>query len=160
MPARQSSHAATRLRVSVRPVCHADLAVMVELDARAFGRARPAYFAHRLALLDQAASTSHTIGLVAECSGAVVGLIMGTLTSGEFGFTQVTALIDSLAVAPAQQRRGVGERLVTAFVSEAALLGAGEVYTLVNWNTWDMLKFFDALGFGLATTIPLHRQIS
>ena len=74
------------------------------------------------------------------------------------GFAQVTALVDSIAVDPAYLR-GVGRRLANAFVTEGEARGAREVYTLVNWNAWDMLKFFDSIGFSLASTIPLRRTI-
>lgn len=145
--------------VAIRPVSLADLDAVVALDASVFGMPRRAYFERRLASLGQTGPQVHTIGLVAEASGVIVGLVMGTLTHGEFGFTQVTALVDSIAVRPDQQRRGIGRQLASAFLGESAAQGAGEIYTLVNWNAWDMLKFFDSLGFSLATTVPLRRQI-
>lgn len=137
----------------------ADLDALVELDALVFGQARPAYFERRLGMLGGSPSHGGAVGLVAEASGRVVGLAMGTLTAGEFGFTATTALVDSIAVQPAHQRRGVGRQLADAFLAACAAQGAIEVYTLVNWNSWDMLRFFDALGFALASTIPLCRQI-
>jgi ribosomal protein S18 acetylase RimI-like enzyme len=147
------------LPVAIRPVRPADLDAVVELDASVFGSPRRAYFERRLASLGQTGPQVHTIGLVAEASGTIVGLVMGTLTHGEFGFTQVTALVDSIAVRPDHQRRGIGRQLASAFLAESAAQGASEVYTLVNWNAWDMLKFFDSLGFALAATVPLRRQI-
>jgi hypothetical protein len=30
---------------------------------------------------------------------------------------------------------------------------------LVNWDNWTLLKVFHALGFTLASTIPLERRI-
>lgn len=147
-------------RVVIRPLRRADLDAVVDLDASVFGAPRRAYFERRLASLGQTGPEVHTIGLVATVSDTVVGLVMGTLTHGEFGFTQVTALIDSLAVRPEHQRQGIGRRLATAFLDESAQQGATEAYTLVNWNTWDILKFFDSLGFALAATVPLRRGIA
>jgi ribosomal protein S18 acetylase RimI-like enzyme len=146
--------------VAIRPLRRADLDAVVELDASVFGAPRRAYFERRLASLGQTGPEVHTIGLVAETGEAVVGLVMGTLTHGEFGFAQVTALIDSLAVRPEHQQRGIGRRLAAAFLEESAAQGATEAYTLVNWNSWDLLKFFDTLGFVLASTVPLRRRIS
>jgi ribosomal protein S18 acetylase RimI-like enzyme len=145
--------------VAIRPMRPADLDAVVELDASVFGAPRRAYFERRLASLGQIGPQVHTIGLVAEASGAIVGLVMGTLTHGEFGFTQVTALVDSIAVRPDHQRRGIGRQLASTFLGESAAQGASEVYTLVNWNACDMLKFFDSLGFALAATVPLRRPI-
>ncbi len=159
MPSQRPPRASSRSQVTIRAMRPSDLDAVVELDARVFGEPRPAYFERRMASLGQDEATSHTIALVAEASGAMVGLVMGTLASGEFGFAQVTALVDSIAVHPDYQRRGVGRRLANAFVTEGEARGAREVYTLVNWNAWDMLKFFDSVGFSLASTIPLRRTI-
>jgi predicted N-acetyltransferase YhbS len=162
MPARRSARTPRRAPVAIRRMRASDLNAVVALDARVFGEPRPAYFERRLASLaslERAERAMRTIGVVAEEGGAVVGFVMGTLTYGEFGFTQITALIDSLAVDPDHQRRGTGRALATAFLEESAAQGAREVYTLVNWNAWDMLRFFDALGFVIAPTLPLHRPI-
>lgn len=145
--------------VVIRPMRRTDLDAVVDLDASVFGAARRTYFEHRLASLGQTGPEVHTIGLVAESGRATVGLVMGTLTHGEFGFSQVTALIDSLAVRPEYQQRGIGRRLAAAFLEESVAQGATEAYTLVNWNAWDLLKFFDSLGFALASTVPLRRSI-
>jgi predicted N-acetyltransferase YhbS len=147
-------------RVVIRPLRRADLDAMVNLDASVFGAPRRAYFEHRLASLGQTGPEVHTIGLLAEADGAIVGLVMGTLTHGEFGFSQVTALIDSIAVRPEHQKRGVGRQLAAAFLDESAEQGATEAYTLVNWNAWDLLTFFGSLGFALASTVPLRRSIA
>ena len=153
-----TSHA-ERSRATIRTMRPDDLDAVTQLDARVYGTPRRAYFERRLAALLPNAVEGHAIGLVAEDDGAVVGFVMGSLTSGEFGFSEVTALVDSIAVHPGQQRRGVGQRLASAFVAESAAHGARDVYTLVNWNAWDMLKFFDSLGFSLAQTVPLRLRI-
>jgi ribosomal protein S18 acetylase RimI-like enzyme len=146
--------------VAIRPLRNADLDAVVDLDASVFGAPRRAYFERRLVSLGQTGPEVHTIGLVAETGEVIVGLVMGTLTHGEFGFAQVTALIDSLAVRPEHQRQGIGHRLAAAFLEESAAQGATEAYTLVNWNSWDLLRFFDSLGFALASTVPLRRSIA
>jgi predicted N-acetyltransferase YhbS len=136
-----------------------DLELVVGLDARVFGKARPAYFERRLASLRAHDTSGHTLGLVAEADGSIVGFVLGTLTSGEFGFEEVTVLMDSIAVAPNRQRHGIGHQLTRALVTESAALGARDVYTLVNWKAWDMLAFFEAAHFGLAQTVLLHQHI-
>ena len=162
MSAHRPVHSTDVTQVTIRAMRSSDLDAVVELDASVFGEVRRAYFERRLSSLEGSGPAARTIGLVAEMPGApakLVGLVMGTLTSGEFGFAQVTALVDSIAVHPSQQRKGIGRQLAAAFLEESAALGARDVYTLVNWNAWDMLKFFDSLGFALASTVPLRRQI-
>lgn len=159
MVTRRPLHHTERTSVTIRRMHPDDLDAVVQLDASVFGEPRPAYFERRLTSLSEHDPESDTIGLVAESRGAMVGFVMATLTSGEFGFTEITALMDSIAVHPAQQRHGTGKRLIEALVAESTSRGARDMYTLVNWNSWDLLKFFDSLQFGLAPTILLRRRI-
>lgn len=160
MATRRSPHVAGHVHTSIRWMRPSDLEAVVRLDARVFGAARQAYFEQRLAALDPQAPAAHTIGLVAEEDGAIAGFAMGTLTSGEFGFSEVALLMDSIAVHPRRQRRGIGRQLAEALIAEGAARGARDVYTLVNAKSWDMLKFFDSVHFGLAQTMLLRRPIS
>lgn len=145
--------------VSIRTMVYADLAVVVELDALVFGAMRVAYFERRLAGLNEQDADGRTVFLVAGYRGMVIGFVMGTLAYGEFGLTQVTAILDSIAVHPRYQRQGLGRQLIEAFIERSAHQGAAEVYTLVHWDNWTLLKTFHALGFALASTIPLERRI-
>ena len=159
MAAYRSPRAAERSHTSIRWMRPGDLEAVVRLDAQVSGAARQAYFEQRVAALDHNDPAAHAIGLVAEDDGALTGFVMGTLTSGEFGFSEVALLMDSIAVHPRRQRRGIGRQLAEALIAEGAARGARDVYTLVDWNSWDMLKFFDAIGFSLAQTVPLRRRI-
>ena len=145
--------------VSIRPMRQTDLSIVVELDAHVFGSSRPAYFERRLVVLDSADSEMRAIFLVAIYQDQVIGFVMGTLAYGEFGLTQVTAILDSIAVHPGYQHQGIGQKLAEAFMKQSAKQGASAIYTLVNWDNWTLLKFFHALGFELASTIPLERRI-
>lgn len=145
--------------ISIRPMQPADLAVVIELDARVSDKPRTAYFERRLAALEHPTTGNHLIFLVADYRGEVVGFVMGMLASGEFGLAQVTAIVDSIAVHPRYQRQHIGQRLIESFLSQSINLGAKTAYTLVQWENWELLKAFHALGFSLASTIPLERQI-
>jgi ribosomal protein S18 acetylase RimI-like enzyme len=145
--------------VSIRTMERADLAVVVELDALVFGAMRSAYFERRLAGLDEKDADARMVFLGADYQGSVIGFVMGTLAYGEFGLTQVTAILDSIAVHPRYQQQGIGRQLIEAFIQRSTLHGAATVYTLVNWDNWTLLKAFHSLGFALASTIPLERRI-
>lgn len=145
--------------VSIRAMEQADLAVVVELDALVFGAMRAAYFERRLAALNEQETETRMIFLVACYHDAVIGFVMGTLAYGEFGLTQVTAILDSIAVHPRYQQQGIGGQLIEAFIERSMHQGADAVYTLVRWDNWTLLKTFHALGFALASTIPLERRI-
>lgn len=159
MVTRRPPHANQRSRATIRSMRPDDLDAVVQLDARVFGESRHDYFERRLAVLDERIQVGHTIALVAEEDGAVVGFVMATLTNGEFGFSEITVLMDSIAVHPGRQRHGIGQQLMKALLAESAARGAYDVYTLVNWKSWDMLKFFDSMQFNLAQTILLRRPI-
>lgn len=148
-----------RQEVSIRPMQRSDLSVVIELDARVLGKPRPAYFERRLAALEHQESRNHLIFLVADYHDERIGFVMGTLASGEFGLAQVTAIVDSIAVHPHYQHQHIGQQLIEAFLSQSTSLGARVAYTLVQWQNWELLKAFHALGFSLASTIPLERQI-
>ena len=145
--------------MSIRTMGQADLAVVVELDTLVFGAMRSAYFERRLTALDEQDADTHMVFLVADYRGMVIGFVMGTLAYGEFGLTQVTAILDSIAVHPRYQQQGIGRQLIEAFIERSTRQGAAAVYTLVNWDNWVLLKTFHALGFVLASTIPLERRI-
>ncbi len=145
--------------VSIRPMQQADLQIVIELDAHVFGSTRPAYFERRLLALDNADAGTRSIFFVAIYRDQVIGFIMGTLAYGEFGLMQVTAILDSIAVHPVYQQQGIGQKLAEAFMKQSAYKGASSVYTLVNWDNWTLLKVFHALGFEVASTIPLERRI-
>jgi ribosomal protein S18 acetylase RimI-like enzyme len=146
------------LEVSIRPMRPSDISAVIELDGHVLGKPRTTYFERRLAALEHADTGHHLIFLVADCHDEILGFIMGTLTSGEFGFAQVTAIIDSIAVHPLYQRQHLGQQLIETYLSQSASLGAKAAYTLVQGENWELLKVFHALGFSLATTIPLERQ--
>jgi len=146
--------------VIIRVMRRSDLPVIIALDAQAFGTERPAYYEHKLTTFDPANPRAPAVSLVADYHDTVSGFVMGTLAYGEFGLPQLTALIDSIAVHPRLQRQGIGQRLIEAFIEESERHGAASVYTLVNWDNWNLLKVFHSLGFSLASTIPLERRIN
>lgn len=148
-----------REKLTVRVMEQADLAVVVALDALVFGSKRGAYFERRLAVLNDRQTDTRAIFLVADYHHTVIGFVMGTLAYGEFGLTQVTAILDTIAVHPRYQRQGVGRQLIEAFIEQGRQQGGAAVYTLVNWDNWTLLNVFHSLGFALASSIPLERRI-
>jgi len=56
-------------------------------------------------------------------------------------------LVDQLAVEPAQRRRGIGRRLMTAVAERAAQCGASRVELTVRAHNEAAMAFYAALGF-------------
>ena len=79
--------------------------------------------------------------------GKVVGVILGEVSGWEFGIFDTIGWVSIIGVDPAYQHQGIAERLTQDFVKNVKSVGVTILYTLVNWNDWDLLKFFRAMGF-------------
>ncbi len=122
-----------------------DLDTIVEIDTKVFGQRRAEYYKRKMDLaMDR---TQLNISLAAEIEGKVVGFMMGTIYFGEFGIPETTASLDTLGVDPAFQRRGVGQELMEQLMSNLKAVRVENLYTLVDWDDWDLLRFFAAGGF-------------
>jgi ribosomal protein S18 acetylase RimI-like enzyme len=99
-----------------------------------------------------------------------VGFIMGYVSGWEFGVPDTIGWIDTLGVDPAYQRQGIGRALFTALIEnfkhsgtektpESKIEGVNVVYTLTNWNDWDLVQFYNAMGFKKGEMLNLKLQI-
>jgi len=131
-------------RVSLRPLTLGDLDAIVEIDRKVLGKPRRDYWKKKIELPNPRYPLSC---LVAEYEGKVVGFIVGEVSGWEFGIPDTIGWISTIGVDPAHQHHGVARRLSQEFVKNLKAIGVTVVYTLVNWNDWDLLKFFHAMGF-------------
>jgi ribosomal protein S18 acetylase RimI-like enzyme len=132
-------------QMSIRPLIPSDLDAIVEIDRRVLGIPRQDFWKKRMELIG-AARYPHS-SLVAEVEGKVIGFILGEVSGWEFGVPDTIGWISTIGVDPSYQHRGVAKRLGEEFVKNMKVIGVSLVYTLVNWNDWDLLKFFRAMGF-------------
>jgi len=132
-------------QMSIRPLTLSDLDAIVEIDRRVLGKPRQDFWKKRMELIG-ATRYSHFC-LVAEVEGKVIGFILGEVSGWEFGVPDTIGWINTIGVDPSYQHRGVAKRLGEEFVKNVKAIGVSLVYTLVNWNDWDLLKFFRAMGF-------------
>ncbi len=139
------------LDITIRLLRTADIDAVVAIDEKLTGTARPEYYRHKL-VVAAAHDVQINASLVAEADGRVVGFLMGTLFFGEFGIPETSAVVDTLAVDPDCQDRGVGSALVDQFRTNMRAANVERIYTLVDWNDFGLLKFFGHMGFG-----PSHR---
>lgn len=89
------------------------------------------------------------VSLVAEENGAVVGHVMFTPVSLH-GFHELMLGLAPMAVAPSQQRRGIGSELVKAGLERCKELGAVAVVVLGHPDFYPRFGFASAARFGLA----------
>ena len=128
----------------IRPLTMGDLDGIVEIDRKILGKARRDYWKKKIEIPDVRYPLSC---LAAEYEGKVIGFIVGEVSGWEFGVPDTIGWISTIGIDPAYQHRGIARKLGQEFIKNLKAIGVSVVYTLVNWNDWDLLKFFRAMGF-------------
>ncbi|MCW4030926.1 MAG: GNAT family N-acetyltransferase [Candidatus Bathyarchaeota archaeon] len=158
--------------VNIRLLNENDLDAVVKIDIKVLGRERREYWKRKMAYADIYPRPA----LVAELNGKVVGFIMGYVSGWEFGVPDTIGWIDTLGVDPAYQRRGIGRALFNALIEnfkhtgrektpgvegtvKPRIEGVNVVYTLANWNDWDLMQFYHAMGFRKGEMLNLKLKI-
>jgi GNAT superfamily N-acetyltransferase len=159
-------------KVKIRVLNENDLDAVVEIDRKVLGKKRRAFWKRKIAYADIYPRPA----LVAELEGKVVGFIMGYVSGWEFGVPDTTGWIDTLGVDPEYQRRGIGRALFNALIEnfrhtgieqkpgidedeEPSIQGVNVVYTLTNWNDWDLIQFYNAMGFKKGEMLNLKLKL-
>lgn len=132
--------------VTIRTMRRGDLDAVEAIDRKITGKGRREYYQNRLAVCDLH-DTQLNASLVAEAGATVVGFLMGTLSFGEFGIPETTAVVDTLGVDPEFQDRGTGGALLEQFRTNMKAAQVDKIYTLVDWKDFGLLKFFGKQGF-------------
>lgn len=131
-------------KLNIRPLTIEDLDAIVEIDRKVLGKPRRDYWMSKIELPNPRYPLSC---LVAEYEGEVIGFIVGEVSGWEFGIPDTIGWISTIGVDPDYQNRGVARKLSEEFIKNLKAIGVSMVYTLVNWNDWDLLKFFRTMGF-------------
>ena len=144
--------------LNIRPLRHKDFDAVVAIDQKLFHQARPEYYKIKFArALDERERL--VLSLVSEAEGKVVGFVMSELFVGEYGIPLTAATLDTIGIHPDFQGRGFGRKLVTEFINYLRKAGVNKINTLVDWNNWQLIRFFSANGFEPARTINLELKI-
>jgi ribosomal protein S18 acetylase RimI-like enzyme len=130
--------------LNIRPLTIGDLDAIVEIDRKVLGKVRQDFWRKKIELPNPRYPFP---GLVAELNGKVIGFIVGEVSGWEFGIPETVGWISTIGVDPDYQHKGVARKLSHEFIKNVKAIGVSVVYTLVNWNDWDLLKFFHAMGF-------------
>jgi ribosomal protein S18 acetylase RimI-like enzyme len=132
-------------QMNIRPLTLSDLDAIVEIDRKVLGKPRQEFWKKRMELIN-ATRYPHSC-LVAELEGKVIGFILGEVSGWEFGVPDTIGWISTIGVDPDYQHRGVTRKLSQEFIKNLKVIHVNTIYTLVNWNDWDLLNFFRAMGF-------------
>ncbi|UCG90335.1 MAG: GNAT family N-acetyltransferase [Candidatus Heimdallarchaeota archaeon] len=139
----------------VRIIKEQDLERIIEIDNKVLGERRSDYWESKLTTI----SKSPLPSLVAEMEGTVVGFIFGEASGWEYGVPENIGWIDTIGVDPDYQKKGIGRLLINELLNYMKKVGVDTVYTFVNWRDWDLLRFFNAMGFNRGDMINLKFKI-
>jgi N-acetylglutamate synthase-like GNAT family acetyltransferase len=89
----------------------------------------------------------------------VIGFILGSASGWEYGIPENIAWIDTLGVTKEYQKKGVARLLIKEMFSMFKKVGVDTIYVFVNWKDWDLLQFFDRMGFKRGDMINLELKI-
>ncbi|MGE0708836.1 MAG: GNAT family N-acetyltransferase [Planctomycetota bacterium] len=143
--------------VLIRELRPEDLGRVVRIDAQQGGRPRSEYYQRKL---EEALAATPRVSLAAELDGAVVGFLLGRLYYGEFGLPEPTAVIDSIGVDPAFEKRHVGAALMRQLVGNLRSLGIESIRTEVEWDARDLVAFLARQGFRPAPRLCLELRLA
>jgi ribosomal protein S18 acetylase RimI-like enzyme len=142
--------------LKIRPLSIEDLEAIVAIDQKVLGEKRRDYWEKKLHMMDEKASQ---VSLVAEVQGEVLGFILGDVSGWEFGVPDTIGWIDTIGVDPVHQKKGLATALAQELIQRLQAIGVRTIYTLVNWDDWDLLQFFHAMGFTRGDMINLELKI-
>ena len=135
------------------------LDAVVKIDQKITKSSRLEYYRLKFEKLFQSNDYLPTSFVAEDENGAVVGFLMGELYMGEYGILQEVASLDTIGVDPVCQHKGVGKKLMNAFIDHLRQIGVSKINTLVDWNDSQLIRFFSTNQFSPSKTINLERSI-
>jgi ribosomal protein S18 acetylase RimI-like enzyme len=144
-------------KLTIRLMREDDLDAIVDIDTKVLGEARRDYWLTKI--VKQAESRPPDASLVSEVDGKAIGFILGEVSGWEFKVPNNIGWIDTIGIDPDYQNRGIAKELANALVTNLREHGVDTIYTLVNWNDWDLLQFFHAMGFTRGDMINLVLKV-
>jgi ribosomal protein S18 acetylase RimI-like enzyme len=144
-------------KLTVRQLRKEDLDYIVDIDTKVLGETRKDYWVTKI--IKQAETRPTDASLVSEIDGKVVGFILGEVSGWEFKVPNNIGWIDTIGIDPDYQNRGIAKVLANALITNLKHYDVDTVYTLVNWNDWDLLQFFHAMGFSRGDMINLVLKV-
>jgi ribosomal protein S18 acetylase RimI-like enzyme len=146
------------VKAEIRPLNQNDFKAVVVIDEKVFSHARPEYYETKFArALEE--KNRIPLSLVAEIEGKVVGFVMCELFIGEYGIPVTTAALDTIGIDPDFQGQGIARQLMDELIGHLRKIGVQRINALAEWNDWQLIRFFSAIGFAPAKTINLELKI-
>jgi ribosomal protein S18 acetylase RimI-like enzyme len=132
-------------RIAVRSMVPEDLHTVVSLDRGITGRDRSAYYQRKMN--EALRKNGIRLSMLAEIDQTPAGFVMARVDYGEFGQTEMEAVLDTIGIEAEFRGQGVGSVLLTQLLSHLASLRVERVRTVVEWDDVSLIGFFSRLGF-------------
>ncbi|MBW2039712.1 MAG: GNAT family N-acetyltransferase [Deltaproteobacteria bacterium] len=142
--------------VKIRALSYSDLDAIVEIDKEVLGKERSDYWSMKIELSE---NRSPMASLVAELNDKVVGFILGDASGWEYGIPDTVGWIDTIGIHPKYQKKGIARILFKEMAANLKKVGVDTIYTFVNWKDWDLLHFFDKMGFQKGDMIHIELKL-
>lgn len=144
--------------VVIRVLKPGDIDRILEIDEMVSGQKRTEYYQKKFfSALDE--TRQIVTSLAAEVEHKIVGFIMGEVLMGEFGIPSETATIDTIGIDPKYQRSGVARVLMEEFKTNLKKAGVQTVYTFVDRDAQQLLRFFESSGFSPGNMVNLRMKL-
>jgi ribosomal protein S18 acetylase RimI-like enzyme len=141
---------------AVRRAAAADLAQVIDIDARITGLRKPRYWAD--IRRRYGGRSPQRFFLVCQEGRQVQGYIVGEVRDWEFG-SPPCGWVFGIGVRPQARLRGAGTRLLEAICAAFRRRGVDKVRTLLARDNALVLAFFRSQGLMAAPFIALEREL-
>jgi len=145
-----------RAVLRVRRVRRADLAQVIEIDARSTGLRKAGYWAG--VLRRYGSGRGQHWFLVAERAGRIEGYVIGEVRDWEFG-APPCGWVFGINVRAEARVGGIGARLLQAISAGFQSCGVRSLRTLLARDNALVLSFFRSQGLMAAPVIPLEKAL-
>ena len=142
----------------IRGAAVSDLPAVVAIGAETGLPPQSRYFSAKLAAAH--GNPAKNLFIVAELDGALAAFMIGSLYQGEFGIDEPRGVIDVFAVREARQHHGIGSAIIAFLFARVRKLNIRYMETLVRWNDWPLLEFYEHVGFRPSSRLNLEWQMN
>lgn len=141
--------------INVRPMDPEDLSSVIEIDRETTGLQRALTYRDQI---NTYLGGELSLSYVAESGNEIVGFMLGRVRDLRHGIYE-GAWIEVVGVRNAYKRRGIGQKLLTAFEEGCRKRGVKTIHIVVDAADPEIKPFVESVGFREGPQVHLQKQI-